>query len=121
LLRDLKLEGRLLQHPLSWMFYTPMFDALPDAARTRVRERLTAVLAGTDTHGRYAHHTPALLLPALPVHAQHADTPRVLAAVDGGVSGATQIGRRLFVAGTFDHVSPPTGGAVIVDVTGPTS
>jgi hypothetical protein len=59
-LRDLKLEGRLLQYPLSWMIYTPMFDALPDAARTRVRARLTAVLVGTDTHGRYAHLTPAI-------------------------------------------------------------
>jgi hypothetical protein len=59
-LRDLKLDGRLMQYPLSYMIYTPMFDALPDAAATRVRARLRAVLAGTDTRPKYAHLTPAL-------------------------------------------------------------
>jgi hypothetical protein len=59
-LRDLKLEGRLMQYPLSYMIYTPMFDALPPVALDRVRSRLTAVLAGTDTRPKYAHLTSAL-------------------------------------------------------------
>ena len=34
-----------MQFPLSYMIYTPMFDALPDAARTRgAADRLAAVL-----------------------------------------------------------------------------
>jgi len=59
-LRDLKLEGRLMQYPLSYMIYAPMFDALPQTARSRVRERLSAVLSGTDAGPKYAHLTPAL-------------------------------------------------------------
>ncbi len=57
-LRDLALEGRLMRHPLSYMVYTPMFDALPEAARELVVERLAAVLTGRDTAPRYAHVTP---------------------------------------------------------------
>jgi hypothetical protein len=53
-----------------------------------------------------------------PAQAQYAETPQVLATVDGGASAATQIGRRLFVAGSFDQVGPPTGGAVVVDADG---
>ena len=53
-----------------------------------------------------------------PAQAQYAETPQVLATVDGGASTATQIGRRLFVAGRFDQVGPPTGGAVVVDADG---
>jgi hypothetical protein len=59
-LRDLKLDGRLMQYPLSYMIYTPMFDALPGPAGARVRARLDAVLAGKDTAAKYAHLTPAL-------------------------------------------------------------
>lgn len=59
-LRDLSLEGRLMQYPLSYMIYTPMFDALPDIARRRVTTRLAAVLTGKDTQPKYAHLTPAL-------------------------------------------------------------
>ena len=50
-----------------------------------------------------------------PAQAQDAETPQVFATVDGAASTATQIGRRLFVAGRFDQVGPPTGGAVVVD------
>ncbi len=53
-----------------------------------------------------------------PAQAQYAETPHVLATVDGGAFAATQIGRRLFVSGYFGQVSPPTGGAVIVDTDG---
>ena len=59
-LRDLKLEGRLMQYPLSYMIYTPMFDALPEAARTKVQARLRAVLTGKDTRPKYVHLTPSL-------------------------------------------------------------
>jgi len=59
-LRDLKLEGRTTEYPLSYMIYTPMFDALPATARDAVAARLGAVLAGRDTRPRYAHLTPAL-------------------------------------------------------------
>ncbi len=59
-LRDLKLEGRLMQYPLSYMIYTPMFDALPATARTAVVKRLSAVLHGRDPRPKYAHLTPAL-------------------------------------------------------------
>ena len=53
-----------------------------------------------------------------PAHAQYAETPQVLATVEGGVFASTQIGRRLFVSGYFAQVSPPTGGAVVVDASG---
>ena len=53
-----------------------------------------------------------------PAQAQYAETPQVFATVDGVASTATQIGRRLFVAGRFDQVGPPTGGAVVVDADG---
>ncbi|MGE0464793.1 MAG: hypothetical protein AB7Q16_25790 [Vicinamibacterales bacterium] len=59
-LRDLKLEGRTMAYPLSYMVYTPMFDALPATARDAVAARLGAVLAGRDTRPKYAHLTPAL-------------------------------------------------------------
>lgn len=59
-LRDLKLEGRTMAYPLSYMVYTPMFDALPTTAREAVAARLGAVLAGRDTRPKYAHLTPAL-------------------------------------------------------------
>jgi hypothetical protein len=59
-LRDLRLEGRLMQYPLSYMIYTPMFDALPEVARSRVRARLSAVLTGKDAREKYAHLTPAV-------------------------------------------------------------
>jgi hypothetical protein len=59
-LRQLKLQGRLLEYPLSYMIDTPMFDALPPAARAAVSARLGAVLHGRDTHPRYTHLTPTL-------------------------------------------------------------
>lgn len=59
-LRSLKLEGRLMQYPLSFMIETPMFDALPAPARRAVASRLAAILAGRDTGPKYAHLTPAV-------------------------------------------------------------
>jgi hypothetical protein len=54
-LRDLRLDGRLMRYPLSYMIYTPMFDTLPEAAAGVVRSRLHAVLTGQDTAARYTH------------------------------------------------------------------
>jgi hypothetical protein len=58
-LRSLKLEGQLMQYPLSFMIDTPMFDALPADARTAVATRMAAILAGRETGPKYAHLTPA--------------------------------------------------------------
>ena len=49
-----------MQYPLSYMIYTPAFEALPRAAHTAVIGRLSAVLSGKDTRPKYAHLTPAL-------------------------------------------------------------
>lgn len=59
-----------------------------------------------------------ILLAPLTAAAQYAETPRAFVAVDGFITAATQIGRRLFVAGAFDRVSPPTGSAIVVDAGG---
>jgi hypothetical protein len=56
-LRDLQMDGRMMRYPLSYMVYTPMFAALPDAAREIVRDRLSAVLRGRDQSTKYAHLT----------------------------------------------------------------
>ena len=49
-----------MQYPLSYMIYTPAFDALPTTARTAVIGRMSAVLSGKDARPKYAHLTPAL-------------------------------------------------------------
>ncbi len=54
-LRDLKLDGRLMRYPLSYMIDTPMFDAIAASARAQVIERFAAVLTGRDTSAKYAH------------------------------------------------------------------
>ena len=50
--------------------------------------------------------------------AQYAEAPRTLGVVNGYFRAGTQIGRRLFVTGSFSRVSPPTGSAVVVDPQG---
>ncbi len=45
-LRDFDLEKRLFRYPLSYMVYSPQFDALPDAIRERVHRRLDELLLG---------------------------------------------------------------------------
>lgn len=54
-LRDLKLDGRLMRYPLSYMIYTPMFDAITASARVQAVERISAVLTGRETSAKYAH------------------------------------------------------------------
>jgi len=58
-LRDLQLDGRLMRYPLSYMIYSPAFDALPDAARDAIYRRLAEVLSGNVDDARYAHLVPA--------------------------------------------------------------
>ncbi|MGE3276119.1 MAG: hypothetical protein AB7O67_13475 [Vicinamibacterales bacterium] len=58
-LRDFDLTRRLFRYPLSYMIYSPQFDALPEAAKARVYRRLHDVLTGGDRGSRYAHLTPA--------------------------------------------------------------
>ena len=47
-LRDLDLQTRLFRYPLSYLVYTPSFDALPDYARDYVFAKFAAVLQGRD-------------------------------------------------------------------------
>jgi hypothetical protein len=54
-LRDFDLERRMFRHPLSYLIYSPSFDALPEPVLTRVYERLLTVLTATSTDGQFAH------------------------------------------------------------------
>ena len=58
-LRDLKLDGRLLRYPLSYMVYSLAFDALPPPVKDATYQRLWTVLSGQDTGANYAHLTRA--------------------------------------------------------------
>lgn len=57
-LRDFDLHTRLFRYPLSFMVYSPAFDALPEPARSRVYRRLFEVLSGQDPSPKYAHLSP---------------------------------------------------------------
>jgi hypothetical protein len=57
-LRDLRLETRLMRYPLSYLIYSPAFDALPDDVKGAACRRLYDVLSGKDTSPKYAHLTP---------------------------------------------------------------
>ncbi len=59
-LRELQLEGRLMKYPLSYMIYSPQFDALPPEVKAATLTRLRQVLEGEDTSPKYAHLTPAI-------------------------------------------------------------
>ena len=48
-LRALDLRTRLFRYPLSYLVYSPAFNALPDYAKDYVYGRIAAVLAGADT------------------------------------------------------------------------
>ncbi len=58
-LRDLKLDGRLVRYPLSYLIYAPAFDALPAPVKAAAFDRLWAVLSGRDAAPKYAHLTRA--------------------------------------------------------------
>ena len=46
-LRDLDMRTRMFRYPLSYVVYSPAFDALPRAAREAVYRRVAAILRGT--------------------------------------------------------------------------
>ena len=56
-LRQLDLTTRLFRYPLSYMIYSPLFDALPASARDAIYARLFAVLSGKDRAKTYARLT----------------------------------------------------------------
>ena len=45
-LRELDLQTRLFRYPLSYLIFSPSFDALPDAIRRRIYQRLFDLLMG---------------------------------------------------------------------------
>jgi hypothetical protein len=53
-LRDFDLQTRLFRYPLSYMIYSPAFDALPDRVKDRVYLRLGEILSGKDRSETYA-------------------------------------------------------------------
>jgi hypothetical protein len=53
-LRDLDLKRRLFKYPCSFLIYSEAFDALPDAAKGLVYERLWNILTGRDQSPRFA-------------------------------------------------------------------
>jgi hypothetical protein len=58
-LRDFDLQRRLFRYPCSYMIYSEAFNALSDAARAAVYERLWQVLSGSDSSPRYARLSAA--------------------------------------------------------------
>jgi hypothetical protein len=53
-LRDLDMGTRMFRYPLSYLVYSPAFDALPRAAREAVYARFAAVLKGEDLSEPFA-------------------------------------------------------------------
>ena len=58
-LRDFDLTHRLFRYPLSYLIYSPEFDALPSDARSMFYARLNAVLTGADTSESFKHLSAA--------------------------------------------------------------
>jgi len=54
-LRELDLHTRLFRYPLSFLVYSPAFDALPKYATDYIYRRFADVLSGKDQDKRYAH------------------------------------------------------------------
>jgi hypothetical protein len=48
-LRDFDLQKKVFRYPVSYMIYNPAFDALPDAARSRIYRRLFDTLKTIDS------------------------------------------------------------------------
>jgi hypothetical protein len=59
-LRELRLDARLMRYPLSYMIYSPAFDALPGDVKDAAYRRLREVLSGRDRDPKFAHLTPAV-------------------------------------------------------------
>ena len=56
-LRDFDLKTRLFRYPLSYMIYSPSFDALPEIAKSQVYQRIYDVLTGKDTSAEFKRLT----------------------------------------------------------------
>jgi hypothetical protein len=56
-LRDLDLRQRLFKYPLSYLVYSEAFDALPDAVKSYLSQRIAGVLSGGDSSLEFAHLT----------------------------------------------------------------
>lgn len=54
-LRELDLEKRLFRYPLSYLIYSPAFDAMPGRVRVYVLERIWKVLTGEEGAKEFAH------------------------------------------------------------------
>jgi len=54
-LRDLDLTTRLQKYPLSYMIYSPSFQALPPQVKSLVMGKINRVLTGEATDKKYAH------------------------------------------------------------------
>jgi hypothetical protein len=57
--REFDLRRRLFKYPLSYMIYTPAFDALPATAKDAAYRRMWDILNGREKHERYAHLSAA--------------------------------------------------------------
>ena len=69
-LRDLDLKTRLMKYPLSYMIYSPSFDALPPMAKDRTLAKLRKILSGEISGPKYAHLTPAIRTAILEILAE---------------------------------------------------
>ena len=56
-LRDFDLQTRLFRYPLSFVVYSPVFDALPDAVREELYRGIYGVLSGKDQRKKFARLT----------------------------------------------------------------
>lgn len=66
-LRDLNLKSRLFEYPVSYVIYTPSFDALPDEMRELVLQRLHGILTGEDETPVYQRLSPRAKKAALEI------------------------------------------------------
>jgi hypothetical protein len=58
-LRDFDLTRRLFRYPLSYLVYSPTFDALPDDVRGRLYRRLYDILSGRERPPAFTRLSPA--------------------------------------------------------------
>jgi hypothetical protein len=56
-LRDLDMQTRMFEYPLSFLIYSDAFDGIPAPAKQRTYQRLHEVLDGQDTSERFARLT----------------------------------------------------------------
>lgn len=58
-LRDFDLQRRMFKYPCSYLIYSESFDALPDAVRLPVYQRLYDVLSGKEASKEFSHLSTA--------------------------------------------------------------